>query len=76
LNGIEAARRIRQLSPDSKILFLSQNNDPDIVQAALDTGALGYVHKTNARGELLPAVEAVLRGKQFVSIGLKAGTEL
>jgi DNA-binding NarL/FixJ family response regulator len=71
LNGIEAARRIGQVSPGSKILFLSQNNDPDIVQEALDTGALGYVHKTSARTELLPAVEAVLRGKEFVSSGLK-----
>lgn len=71
LNGIEAARRIRQLSPSSKILFLSQNPDLDIVQAALDTGALGYVHKTNALRELLPAVEAVLQGNQFVSSSLK-----
>jgi DNA-binding NarL/FixJ family response regulator len=72
LNGIEAARRIRQFSPNSKILFLSQNNDLDVVQAALGTGALGYVHKMNALGELLPAVEAVLRGKEFVSSGLKS----
>jgi DNA-binding NarL/FixJ family response regulator len=72
LNGIEAARRIRRLSPNSKILFLSQNTDLDFVQAALDTGALGYVHKLNAQGDLLPAVEAVLRGNQFVSSSLNA----
>jgi len=72
LNGIEVARRIGQLFPGSKILFLSQNNDPDIVQEALGTGALGYVLKMNAIGELLPAVEAVLRGKEFVSSGLKS----
>ena len=72
LNGIEAARRIGQVSPGSKILFLSQNNDPDIVQEALGTGALGYVLKMNALGELLPAVNAVLQGKQFVSSGLKS----
>jgi CheY-like chemotaxis protein len=70
LNGIEAARRIRQVSPSSKILFLSQNPDRDVVQEALDTGALGYVHKTDAQRELLPAVEAVLRGNQFVSTSL------
>ncbi len=70
LNGIEAARRIRQLSPNSKILFLSQNKRLEVVQAALDTGALGYVYKMNARKELLPAVDAVLLGKQFVSSGL------
>jgi len=67
LNGIEAARQIRQLSPSSKIVFLSQNNDHDVVRAALGTGALGYVHKTDAQSELLPAVYAVLFGEQFVS---------
>jgi DNA-binding NarL/FixJ family response regulator len=71
LNGIEAARRIRQLSPSSKIIFLSQNNDRDIVQAALSTGALGYVHKRDVRSDLLPAIEAVLQGKQFVSSSIK-----
>jgi DNA-binding NarL/FixJ family response regulator len=71
LNGIEAARQIRQLSPNSKIIFLSQNSDLDVVRAALDTGAFGYVRKTGARRELLPAVDAALRGKQFVSRSLK-----
>jgi DNA-binding NarL/FixJ family response regulator len=71
LSGIEVARQIRQLSPSSKIIFLSQNNDLDIVRAALATGALGYVRKTDAGSELLPAVDAVLRGKQFVSGSLK-----
>jgi DNA-binding NarL/FixJ family response regulator len=70
-NGIEAARRIRQCSPSSKIVFLSQHNDLDIVRAALSTGALGYVRKIDAGRELLPAVDAVLRGKQFVSSSLK-----
>ena len=75
LNGIEAARRIRQLFPISKVVFLSQNNDLDVVRAALDTGALGYVCKTDAQNELLPAVDAALRGKQFVSSSLN-GYEL
>jgi len=69
LNGIEAARQIRQLSPSSRIVFLSQSNDHDVVRAALGIGALGYVHKMDARSELLPAVYAVLRGEQFVSSG-------
>jgi DNA-binding NarL/FixJ family response regulator len=71
LNGIEAARQIRQRSPSSKIIFLSQNSDLDIVRAAFDTGASGYVRKIDAGRELLPAVDAVLGGKQFVSSGLK-----
>jgi DNA-binding NarL/FixJ family response regulator len=71
LNGIKGARRIRQLSPRSKIVFLSLYNSLDVVQAALGTGALGYVLKSDARSELLPAVDAVLRSKQFVSSSLQ-----
>src|SRR5258705_4088125 len=66
LNGIEAALRIRQLSPSSKIIFLSLHTSLDVVQAALSTGARGYVCKTDAQSELLLAVDAVFRGKQFV----------
>ena len=71
LSGIEAAKRICQVSPSSKIVFLSQNHDLDVVRAALGTGALGYVLKTDARRELLPAVDAVLRSRQFVSSSLQ-----
>ena len=70
LNGIDAARRIRKLSPKSKILFMSQESSADVVQEALALGALGYVVKAYAGSELLPAVEAVLQGRQFVSNGL------
>jgi len=66
LNGIEAARRIRKLSPKSKILFVSQESSADIVREALGTGASGYVVKSDAGSELLEAVSAVLRGDQFV----------
>jgi len=71
LNGIEAARRIRQRSPSSKIIFLSQNSNLDFVRASLGTGALGYVLKTDAGRELLPAVNAVLGGKEFFSSSVK-----
>ena len=70
LNGIDAARRIRKLSPKSKILFMSQESSADVVQVALALGALGYVVKAHAGSELLPAVETVLQGRQFVSNGL------
>lgn len=66
LNGIEAARRIRKLSSGSKILFVSQESSADVVQEALATGARGYVLKTDARSEILAAVDAMLRGEQFV----------
>jgi DNA-binding NarL/FixJ family response regulator len=66
LNGIDAARRIRKLAPESKIIFLTQESSPDIVQEALGLGAWGYVVKTKAASELLAAVESVISEKQFV----------
>jgi DNA-binding NarL/FixJ family response regulator len=70
LNGIEAARRIRKLSSKSKILFVSQESSVDVVQETFSLGALGYIVKTHAGSELLAAVEAVCRGRRFVSAGL------
>src|SRR6516225_2500012 len=67
LNGIEAARRIRELSPQSKILFITQETSADVVQVALATGARGYVVKTDAGSELLSALDAVLQGETYVS---------
>ena len=66
LNGIEAARQIRKLAPEAKIIFVSQESSADVVQEALSLGALGYVVKTHAGSELLAAVDAVLLEKQFV----------
>ncbi len=74
LNGIEAARQIRRLAPESKIIFVSQESSPDLVQEALSSGGLGYVLKTKAATDLLPAVEAALEGRQFVTSGLIAGS--
>jgi len=70
LNGIEAARRIREVSPTSKILFVTETRSLDIVEQALSTGAGGYVVKSDAASELLPAIKAVLEGEQFVSASL------
>src|SRR5271170_4335421 len=56
LNGIEAAKQIRKLAPESKIIFVSQESSPDIVQEAIDLGARGYVLKIRAAIDLLAAV--------------------
>jgi len=71
LNGMMVARRVRKLAPTAKILFLSQEDSPTVVQEALGLGALGYVHKPSTHSDLLPAIEAVLQGKRFVSSGLE-----
>ena len=62
LNGMEAGRRIRKLSPHSKIVFLSQDPSPEIVQGALRLGAAGYLLKSDAT-ELPLAVDAILQIK-------------
>jgi DNA-binding NarL/FixJ family response regulator len=73
LNGIEAARQIRKLVPQSKIIFLSVESSPDVVNEALSLGTLGYVAKRRLGSDLLVAVETVLEGRQFVSSGLVGG---
>ena len=61
LNGIEAASRIHQLSPDSRIIILTQNADDDVMTAALQAGALAYVLKMEMTTDLIPAIRAALR---------------
>jgi DNA-binding NarL/FixJ family response regulator len=70
LNGIEAARRIREVSPTSKILFVSEHRSREVADEALRSGASGYVVKSTVASELLPAVRAVIQGEQFLSENL------
>ena len=69
LNGIEVANRL--CSSGAKVLFVTGNNDADVVRAALSNGAKGYVLKVDAGSELLLAIKAILRGEKFVSSGTK-----
>ena len=69
-NGIEAARQIRNLSPGSKIIFITENRAPEIAREALRTGGSGYLVKSAAGSELFHAIDAVLEGRRFVTNGL------
>jgi len=71
IHGVEAAYRIRELVPHTRILFLTQYDSPDFVQAALRSGAEGYVLKVDAGSELLQAAKATLRGEQYISSGIR-----
>jgi DNA-binding NarL/FixJ family response regulator len=70
MNGIEAARRIRVVAPVSRILFVSEMPDADIIKAAFSAGGCGYVLKSDAEPWLLVGIETVLLGKKFVSRSL------
>jgi CheY-like chemotaxis protein len=67
LNGLEAARRIRKVSPSSKIVIVSQESSTGVIEEALRIGAKGYIVKTDIARELLPGVAVVLRGQIFIS---------
>jgi DNA-binding response OmpR family regulator len=70
LSGIEAARQILACHPGSRILFLSAHRSWDIVEAALLTGAQGYILKADAGSDLLPAMEAIVEGRRFLGAAL------
>ncbi len=72
LNGIEAARKIRELVPGSKILVLSENRVWEIAETLFSMGVSGYAIKSEAAHELLPAVNVVLESRRFVSKRLLA----
>jgi len=67
LNGIQAARRICQMAPSAKILFLTQNLSLELLLEAMRLGASGYLIKSQAARELVPALEAIRNGNTYVS---------
>jgi DNA-binding NarL/FixJ family response regulator len=71
LNGIEAELQIYKLVPSAKVIFLSQNDDQEIVNTVVGDGAFGYVLKSDAGSELLPAIKTILGGEKFVSSGIR-----
>lgn len=60
LNGIEAAKIIRETCPRSKIVFVTQDGDDEIRDAAMRAGAMAYVSKANAGTELAEAITTAL----------------
>ena len=69
LNGIQAARRLQEINPNIKIVFLTVDTDLDTCRAALETGALGYVLKPRLGTDLVQAIKLAKEGHRFVSPG-------
>ena len=70
LSGIEAAHRLKQRGSKAKIIFLTVHDEPEFLQAALDTGADGYVIKSRMASDLRPAVREAMSGRRFISPSL------
>src|ERR1700712_5151040 len=66
LAGLHLVRRMRGVNPAARILVFSMHNDPVIVSRALEAGALGYVLKDHASGELFEAFERVRAGEVYL----------
>jgi DNA-binding NarL/FixJ family response regulator len=67
LNGIEAAIKLRENGSEARIVFLTVNEDPDFIRAALRTGALGYVVKSRMASDLCTAINGAISGRLFIS---------
>ena len=73
LDGIETAIRLKQSEPTAKIVFLTIHEGIDFVQAAFETGALGYVVKRRMMSDLRPAINEALAGRTFISSSIALG---
>lgn len=67
LNGIEAIHCLRTSNSQTKVVFLTIHAEEEFLKACMDEGALGYVIKARMKTQLIPAIEAALEGKSYIS---------
>ena len=72
LNGLDAARRIKEQAPNIKFIFLTMRDDPNLAAAALELGPIAFVLKHSTGTELLKAIDNVLHGKSYLTAKLRA----
>jgi DNA-binding NarL/FixJ family response regulator len=67
LNGIEAIHRLRIANSQARVVFLTVHAEEGFLKAGIAEGALGYVLKSRMKTQLIPAIEAALEGRSYVS---------
>ena len=67
LNGLEAARQLRQKAPQAKLIFVTMNQDINLAAEAFTLGASAFLLKNSAASELRKAVQLALRGKTYLT---------
>ncbi len=72
LNGLDAARRVREDAPGTRFVFLTMQDDPNLAAAAMELGAIAFVLKHSGKQELLQAIDQVLDGKSYITPKLRA----
>jgi DNA-binding NarL/FixJ family response regulator len=73
LNGLDAARRIRERTPSVKFVFLTMLDDLNLAAAALELGPIAFVLKRSGGMELLKAIDEIMHGRSYVSHKLRVG---
>jgi DNA-binding NarL/FixJ family response regulator len=73
LNGLEAGRRLKELLPATKLIFLTMNEDPDLAAEAMRCGASAYLLKKCAASELFRAIQDALKGKSYITPQIARG---
>jgi len=67
LNGLDAARELKKVIPQAKLIFLTMYPDPDLAREAISAGASAYLLKTSAASELAKAIREALKGRVYVT---------
>lgn len=67
LNGIDAARRLRKIAPQAKLIFVTMHADQAYISEAFNSGASGYLLKRSAGSELVQAIHTVMSGNYYVT---------
>jgi DNA-binding NarL/FixJ family response regulator len=68
LNGVDAVHRIREAGSLAKVVFLTVHSHEEFVTACMAEGALGFVHKSRMTSHLVPAIQAALSGRTYISL--------
>jgi DNA-binding NarL/FixJ family response regulator len=75
LNGLEAGRRLKEIAPTTKLIFLTMNEDSDLAMEAMRSGASAYLLKNSAASELIHAIQLALKGKTYVTPKVARGMQ-
>ena len=72
MNGFEATKEIRKISPDSRIIGVSMHSQPAYAKKMLQVGAMGYITKNSSKEEMIAAITEVAQGNKYICQEVKA----
>jgi DNA-binding NarL/FixJ family response regulator len=67
LSGIDAVHKLQESGSTAKFVFVTVHSEAEFVEACMELGLVGYVHKSCLSHHLVPAIKAVLAGRSYIS---------